>query len=391
MNETPSQQDLDNLFGPLYEEYYASRTLKVSDIFAANTLDNDDTPSSSSIIIEDNDASQIVTSSDEQTEQESSTPVLNSHSDEQIQEDDADLNGNTLMNLFRTLDFKEAKSSSNYQDPSYMHELHQKHRYTNKRTKNHPIEQVISDPSKPIKSIQDELNQFKRLDVWEIVPLPDGRHAIKMDVKTAFLNGALKEEVYVSQPDGFVDPDFPNHVYRLKKALHHLKQTPRAWYDKLSSFLIEHHFTKGIHSVETPENPFIVPADLKYIPRFLKIVSSKGIVDKIFHAMINQVHVDYARLLWWDFLHYVQQKKDSIPYPHFIKIIISDLMKKFPSISLRLEEDYHSIKDDVPLGSVYTTGNVDIPKIQPEQVESTQGTIRIPRATRTPTPTAEKK
>nr|GEX34903.1 copia protein [Tanacetum cinerariifolium] len=68
----------------------------------------------------------------------------------------------------------------------------------------------------------------------------------KMDVKTAFLNGPLKEEVYVSQLDGFVDLDFPYHVYRLKKALYSLKQAPRAWYDKLSSFLIEHHFTKGI-------------------------------------------------------------------------------------------------------------------------------------------------
>ncbi|GKB89594.1 retrovirus-related pol polyprotein from transposon TNT 1-94 [Tanacetum coccineum] len=67
-----------------------------------------------------------------------------------------------------------------------------------------------------------------------------------MDVKTAFLNGPLKEEVYVSQPDGFVNPDFPDHVYRLKKALYSLKQALRAWYDKLSSFLIEHHFTKGI-------------------------------------------------------------------------------------------------------------------------------------------------
>ncbi|GJR14152.1 retrovirus-related pol polyprotein from transposon TNT 1-94 [Tanacetum coccineum] len=67
-----------------------------------------------------------------------------------------------------------------------------------------------------------------------------------MDVKTAFLNGPMKEEVYVSQPDGFVDPDFPYHVYRLKKALYGLKQAPRAWYDKLSLFLIEHHFTKGI-------------------------------------------------------------------------------------------------------------------------------------------------
>ncbi|GJY68345.1 retrovirus-related pol polyprotein from transposon TNT 1-94 [Tanacetum coccineum] len=67
-----------------------------------------------------------------------------------------------------------------------------------------------------------------------------------MDVKTAFLNGPLKEEVYVSQPDGFVDPYFPDHVYRLKKALYGLKQALRAWYDKLFSFLIEHHFTKDL-------------------------------------------------------------------------------------------------------------------------------------------------
>ncbi|GJU11033.1 retrovirus-related pol polyprotein from transposon TNT 1-94 [Tanacetum coccineum] len=158
--------------------------------------------------------------------------------------------------------------------------------------------------------MQDELSQFKRLDVWQLVPLPEGRHAIKvkwlwknktdaentvirnksrlvakgysqqegidfeesfapvarleavcmfvaytthknftiyqMDVKTTFLNGSLKEEVFVSQPDGFVNPNFPNHVYRLKKALYGLKQAPRAWYDKLYSFLIEHHFKNGI-------------------------------------------------------------------------------------------------------------------------------------------------
>ncbi|GJZ94006.1 copia protein [Tanacetum coccineum] len=66
-----------------------------------------------------------------------------------------------------------------------------------------------------------------------------------MDVKTAFLNGELKEEVYVSQPEGFVDQENPSHVYKLKKALYGLKQAPRAWYDMLSSFLISQHFSKG--------------------------------------------------------------------------------------------------------------------------------------------------
>ncbi|GJU64184.1 retrovirus-related pol polyprotein from transposon TNT 1-94 [Tanacetum coccineum] len=67
----------------------------------------------------------------------------------------------------------------------------------------------------------------------------------RMDVKTAFLNGILREEVYVSQPDGFVDQDNPNHVYKLKKALYGLKQAPRAWYDLLSKFLLSQEFSKG--------------------------------------------------------------------------------------------------------------------------------------------------
>nr|GEU57372.1 integrase, catalytic region, zinc finger, CCHC-type, peptidase aspartic, catalytic [Tanacetum cinerariifolium] len=67
----------------------------------------------------------------------------------------------------------------------------------------------------------------------------------QMDVKTAFLNGDLKEEVYVSQPKGFVDQDNPSHVYKLKKALYGLKQAPRAWYDMLSSFRISQQFSKG--------------------------------------------------------------------------------------------------------------------------------------------------
>nr|GEW01404.1 putative LRR receptor-like protein kinase [Tanacetum cinerariifolium] len=66
-----------------------------------------------------------------------------------------------------------------------------------------------------------------------------------MDIKTAFLYGPLKEEVYVNQPDGFVDPYHPDKVYRLKKALYALKQALRAWYDELSTFLVSKGFSKG--------------------------------------------------------------------------------------------------------------------------------------------------
>ena len=66
-----------------------------------------------------------------------------------------------------------------------------------------------------------------------------------MDVKSAFLNGYLNEEVYVEQPKGFVDPRFPKHVSILKKALYGLKQAPRAWYARLTQFLVNQGYRNG--------------------------------------------------------------------------------------------------------------------------------------------------
>ncbi|GJR90533.1 retrovirus-related pol polyprotein from transposon TNT 1-94 [Tanacetum coccineum] len=119
-----------------------------------------------------------------------------------------------------------------------------------------------------IEAMQDELHQFDKLKVWELVDKPVRKTVIKlkwlwknkkdedntvirnkarlMDVKMTFLNGLLKEEVYVSQPDRFVDPDHPEKVYRLRKALYGLKQAPRAWYDELLNFLMSKSFTKDL-------------------------------------------------------------------------------------------------------------------------------------------------
>ena len=67
----------------------------------------------------------------------------------------------------------------------------------------------------------------------------------QMDVKSAFLNGVLQEEVYVTQPKGFKDPHFPDHVYKLKRALYGLKQASRAWYERLTDFLLKNGFQRG--------------------------------------------------------------------------------------------------------------------------------------------------
>jgi hypothetical protein len=73
-------------------------------------------------------------------------------------------------------------------------------------------------------------------------------HNIKLyqiDIKSAFLNGYINEEVYVVQPPSFEDDKKPNHMYKLKKALYGLKQAPRAWYERLRDFLLSKGFTMG--------------------------------------------------------------------------------------------------------------------------------------------------
>ncbi|GJT08207.1 retrovirus-related pol polyprotein from transposon TNT 1-94 [Tanacetum coccineum] len=241
-----------------------------------------DSPSTSLIIVEENEVPPIVTTSDEQTSLISLTEA-----DEFNQEDSADFDGNSQFVPYNPPSHEEIESSTTALEASNVQNFHQVQPSTNIWTKDHPLNQVIGDLSKPVMTHQrlntdSEKNkcdaekivvrnktrlvakgyrQEEGIDFEESFALVARLEAVRMfvafaahknitifqmDVKTAFLNGPLKEEVYVSQPEGFIDPEFPDHVYRLKKSLYGLKQAPRAWYDKFSSFLIEHGFTKGI-------------------------------------------------------------------------------------------------------------------------------------------------
>ncbi|GJU09320.1 retrovirus-related pol polyprotein from transposon TNT 1-94 [Tanacetum coccineum] len=267
-----------------------------------------------------------------------------------------------FINIFSTPVQERRETSSRHVDSSNMHTFYQRHPSEHRWTKDHPLEQVIGNPSQSIRTrrqleidgemcmfaltvsrtepknikeatadsawieaMQEELHQFDRSDVWELVDRPLCKNVInkkwlwknkrdeendvirnkarlvakgysqkeeidfeesfapvaqlevvllfvayvvhksfpiyQLDVKTTFLYGPLKEEVYVNQPDGFVDPYNPDQVYRLKKALYGLKQAPRHYMD--SNKLQE----RGIEIHQSPRGIFINQA--KYAQEIL--------------------------------------------------------------------------------------------------------------------------
>ena len=106
----------------------------------------------------------------------------------------------------------------------------------------------------------------------------------QMDVKCAFLNGYLNEDVFIEQPKGFEDPHFPDHVLRLKKALYGLKQAPRAWYDRLTHYLLNRGFKRGY-----ADRTLFVKSDEAYL-----LVAQVYVDDKVFGATIDDWAIEFS-------------------------------------------------------------------------------------------------
>ncbi|GJU19041.1 retrovirus-related pol polyprotein from transposon TNT 1-94 [Tanacetum coccineum] len=351
-----TSNELDLLFSLMFDELLNGTTPVVSKSSIVTTADSPDThqqqhTTSTSTTTVDADAPPLNIQITPQTTNQAPTHVSTVNATENIIQAEtnneyAQVDDDEFVNVFSTPVQERGETSSRHVDSSNMHTFYQHHPSAHRWTKDHPLEQVIGNPSqsirtrrqletdgefymfaltvsqtKPknikesmadsawIKAMQEELHQFDRLDVWELVDRPLCKNVInlkwlwknkrdeentvihnksclvakgytqkegidfeesfapvarleavrlfityaahksftvyQMDVKTSFLYGPLKEEVYVNHPDGFVDPYLPDKVYHLKKALYGLKQAPRAWYDELSKFLISKGFSKG--------------------------------------------------------------------------------------------------------------------------------------------------
>nr|GEV16694.1 retrovirus-related Pol polyprotein from transposon TNT 1-94 [Tanacetum cinerariifolium] len=257
----PSKQELDLLFGPLYDEFLTAGTSSVN---KSSSLTDNSTKQETQPTLNIHPSTEPI------------TPTTNVHAEENNNNHvaDAHFEPYEFVNPLCTPIGEEAESSSYNVDNSNMHTFYQHHQSEHRWTKYHPLEQVRGNPFKPVQTrrqlatdpemcmftltnkkdedqtvirnkaqlvakgyaqedgidFEESFTPVARLEVVRPFVAYAAHKSFpiyQMDVKMSFLNGPLKEKVYVAQPDGFIDPDNPKKVYRLRKALYGLKQAPK--------------------------------------------------------------------------------------------------------------------------------------------------------------------
>ncbi|GJR50110.1 retrovirus-related pol polyprotein from transposon TNT 1-94 [Tanacetum coccineum] len=265
-------------------------------------------------------------------------------------------------------------ASTTFHDQYNVHTIHQPCPYEKKLTKDHPLHTIISDPKSSVRirgqiaisclfacllsSIkhanvaealkdvdwnkednsslvirnkerlvaqgyhQEECNDYH--DTFALVARIEAIRLIivyvayknftvfQMDVKMAFLNGIIKEDVYVGQPPDFVSKKYPNHVYALDKALYGLRQAPQAWYDVLSTFLIYTGFQKGLidatlfikkgmENCDTFLTPMVKQAKIKLdlVGKPVNHTNYRSMIGPLMYLTSSRLNIMFAICLWY--------------------------------------------------------------------------------------------
>nr|GEX60614.1 retrovirus-related Pol polyprotein from transposon TNT 1-94 [Tanacetum cinerariifolium]GEX63333.1 retrovirus-related Pol polyprotein from transposon TNT 1-94 [Tanacetum cinerariifolium] len=200
-----SKKDLEDVFQDFYDEYFDSSMIMKSSTLNVETSINDE----------------FFHEIFESFQGESSSSSLNDDV-QQSPEEDAYFD-----------------ASTSFHDPSNVHTYYQPYPHEKKWTKDHPLHKIIGYPKSSVHTRGQLATSCLFSCLLSSIKPANVAEALRDADWTAFLNGILKEEVYVGQPPGFVSKQYLVHVYALDNALYGLKQAPRAWYDVLSQFLIE--------------------------------------------------------------------------------------------------------------------------------------------------------